>query len=223
MKVKVIARSSALSQAQVKEVQSAIQEHYPQVLFNVEFVQTIGDRDQKISLKELYKTDLFTRELDNALIEKRADIAVHSAKDLPEPLPQGLECIAITKGVDSSDSLVIREDLTWQEFAINPKVGTSSFRREKAVLKEFPNAKFFDIRGVIEDRLKLIYSKKLDGVVIAEAALIRLGLTDLKRRPLFSPVENFQGQLAILTQTENSAMKELFSILDVRPQVALSQ
>lgn len=223
MKVKVLARSSALSQAQVKEVQSAIQEHHPQVQFNVEYMQTLGDRDQKTSLKELYKTDFFTRELDKALLEKRADIAVHSAKDLPDPIPQGLECIAITKGVDSSDSLVIREDLSWEEFAKNPKVGTSSFRREEAVLKEFPRANFFDIRGVIEDRLQLIYSKKLDGVVIAEAALIRLGLTDLKRRPLFSPVENFQGQLAILTQTENRAMKELFSVLDVRPEIALSQ
>lgn len=176
------ARSSPLSRAQVEEIRAEFG-----IDFNVVWVETTGDRDQITSLRGMEKSDFFTRELDELLLRGKIDAAVHSAKDLPDPLPKGLVVAAYSRGVDSRDSLVIKREPV-------ALVATSSERREEAVRRLFPDCKFVDIRGTIEERLK----KDVDGVVIAEAAIIRLKLTHLKR--IFLPGETapMQGKLAIV-------------------------
>jgi hydroxymethylbilane synthase len=180
--LKIGARSSPLSRAQVEE-------------FKLEFgleceviwIKTAGDLDKSTSLRTLDKTDFFTRELDQMLLAGKIDAAVHSAKDLPDPLPKGLRIAALSKGVDSRDSLVIKREPV-------ELVATSSVRREEAVRKLYPHCDFIDVRGTIQERLE----KDVDGVVVAEAALIRLKLTHLKR--VFLPGETApgQGKLAIV-------------------------
>ncbi len=176
------ARSSPLSRAQVDEIREEFG-----LECDVLWVETMGDLDKKTSLRTLEKTDFFTRELDQMLLEGKIDLAIHSAKDLPDPLPKGLKIAALSKGLDPRDSLVIkREPVEW--------VATSSLRREEAVKRLFPNCRFVDLRGTIQERL----DADVDGVVIAEAALIRLKLTHLKRVFLPGETSPLQGKLAIV-------------------------
>ncbi len=190
--VRVAARSSKLSRAQVKEVE----ELYPFLIFKTIFIETRGDLDKKQSLRTMDKTDFFTKEVDELVLNGICDLAIHSAKDLPDPIPEGLKVVAITKGVDSSDSLVIKGELKK-----GMVIGTSSKRREENVLLLNPNVTFVDIRGTIEERLKMWEQGKIDAVVLAEAALIRLGLTHLSRIKLPGEVAPLQGRLALVAST----------------------
>lgn len=180
------ARSSPLSRAQVAEAKAEFD-----LEGDVIWVTTIGDRDRTTSLRSLDKTDFFTRELDEMLLRGDIDLAIHSAKDLPDPLPKGLKIAALSKGVDPRDSLVIRREPV-------QVVATSSVRREEAVKELFPQCQFVDVRGTIEERLQM----DVDGVVIAESALIRLKLTHLQR--IFLPGETIplQGKLALVCRDD---------------------
>lgn len=208
--IAVGARSSALSQAQVKEV---LEELHHSIEFNVQFLQTTGDRDLHTSLRTLGTTDFFTKELDALVLSGGCQIAIHSAKDLPYPLPEGLQIVALTRGLPSTDSLVLREGETLRSNAL---IATSSERREEAVRAIKQDVRFCDIRGTIEQRLAKLYSGEVDGVVIAEAALIRLGLTHLNRITLPGTTVPLQGKLAIVARSGDDAMKQLFASIDTR-------
>lgn len=213
MQLQVAARSSKLSQIQAVEVLSELRQYVPEVRFSFCYVKTIGDLDRKTSLRSLGKTDFFTKELDQMLLNHECRITIHSAKDLPDPIPEGLEVIAITKGVDPSDSLVYCKEAA---FDANCVIAVSSERREEAVRKLFPSVKFCDIRGTIEERLSQIDGKKIHGAVIAEAALIRLGLTHLERIRLPGETTALQGQLAVIARKNDLEMQKLFLPLDTR-------
>lgn len=189
--VKVGARASTLSKRQVEEVQALL----PDILLEPIYVKTTGDYDRTTSLRTLEKTDFFTREIDAMLLKGACRLAIHSAKDLPDPLPKGLKLIALTKGVDPSDSLVLREKESLKKGVV---IATSSVRREEMVRALMPDVAFVDIRGTIEERLAHMHRKKVDGVVIAEAALIRLGLTHLNRIRLPGETAPLQGRLALI-------------------------
>lgn len=211
--IKVGARSSPLSKKQVVEVLSEIQNHYPHITFDCVFTETLGDKDKKTSLRSLDKTDFFTREVDEFVLSGRCRIGIHSAKDLPDPLRKGLQVIAITKGVDSSDVVVMREGESISSLLPNAIIATSSERREEAVRQLRTDLKFVDVRGTIQERLDKLNNGEADGVVIAEAALIRLGLTHLNRQKLPGDTVPYQGQLAIVGKDDDDEMKRIFSIL----------
>jgi hydroxymethylbilane synthase len=215
------ARRSPLSQAQLQEVLQEIQTHHPEIAFQPVFVDTKGDRDQKTSLRTLDKTDFFTKELDDMLLTGKIHIAIHSAKDLPEPLPQGLCIAAITRGLDPSDSLVLRQGERLQSLVPDAIVATSSERREEAVRQLRSDLRFVDLRGTIADRLVKLDKGEADGVVVAECALIRLGLTHLNRIRLPGNTVPMQGQLAIVVREDDSEMRTLFSCIDSRASLYL--
>lgn len=192
------ARKSPLSQAQVQEFIS----DYPHLEFKVILVETKGDLDKKTSLRTLDKTDFFTKEIDQMLLNGECDIGLHSAKDLPEPLPKGLKLLFMTKGVDPRDALVLREGEKFEELSKGAKIATSSERREQVVRKLRSDLTFIDIRGTIEERLAFLEQKKADGVVIAEAALIRLKLNSLNRILLPGQTAKNQGRLAVIVREE---------------------
>lgn len=204
--IKIAARFSNLSRAQVEEVLRELKQVHPEVQFACTYVSTIGDRDLSTSLRTLEKTDFFTRDVDALILNRTCQIAIHSAKDLPDPLPKGLVLIALTKGVDPSDVIVLRKNPPF-------RVGSSSQRRDEAVKKLFPDAVCFDIRGTIEKRLELLDAGEYDAVVMAEAALIRLGLQARKRVRLPCEPAPLQGRLAIVAREEDSEMKQLFRCL----------
>ncbi|MDE3055909.1 MAG: hydroxymethylbilane synthase [Verrucomicrobiota bacterium] len=203
------ARSSPLSRAQVREVEQELQLHYPEICFSPVWTSSPGDRDRTTSLRSLGATDFFTRDLDHMLLKGDIRIAIHSAKDLPAPLPKGLIPVAITQGVDSRDSLVFRGSGI-------PHKGTialSSVRREEALRAIDPSFRFIDLRGTIAERISLLERGEVDGVVIAEAALIRLKLTHLSRKILDIPTPPLQGKLAILAREGDEEMQKLFNTI----------
>lgn len=211
------ARSSPLSKTQVGEVQGGLQKFFPDVRIDPLWIETTGDKDQNTSLRTLDKTDFFTKEIDKLVLSGECRIGVHSAKDLPDPIPEGLQIVAVTKGLDPSDSLVFREGDSLDTLPPGAKIATSSLRREEIVKKLRPDLEFIDLRGNIGQRLVKLENGIADGVVIAEAALIRLGLTKLNRMKLPGKTVLGQGQLAIIARESDSVMKSLFSILDTRP------
>lgn len=211
MKLQVGARSSPLSRVQVAEVKSALTAVHPHIDFSMSWVETTGDLDKQTSLRTLEKTNFFTKELDALLLSGAIQVAIHSAKDLPEPLPAGLELIALTKGIDPRDALVLQEGMCWESLPKGARVATSSLRREEIVRQMRADLTFLDLRGTIEERLAKLDRGEADAVVIAEAALIRLGLTHRNR--LFLPGETapLQGKLALVARADDKAMQELFA------------
>lgn len=216
MDITVGARDSALSKAQINEVLIALQHFYPEVTFTLILKKTTGDHDQHSSLRVMDKTNFFTKEIDEMQLRRECRITIHSAKDLPDPIPIGLKLVALTKGQDPSDSIVFRENDTLDSLPLGGIVGSSSTRRDQIVLTLRPDLQCKEIRGTIEKRLQKLYDREFDALIIAEAALIRLNLTHLNRSILPGMTAPLQGQLAILAHAHDKEMEILFSSLDVR-------
>jgi hydroxymethylbilane synthase len=200
----------------VEEVLQELRCFHPEVEFQPLWIETTGDRDLTTSLRSLEKTDFFTREIDAFQKSGGCRISIHSAKDLPEPLPEGLALVAVTKGVDPSDVIVLRDAETLLSLPFGAKVGTSSIRRETQIRTLRNDLICVDVRGPIERRLALLDTGVIDGVVMAEAALIRLKLTHRTRFPLPGERAPLQGQLAVLSLEGDEQMRELFQCIDVR-------
>jgi hydroxymethylbilane synthase len=207
------ARTSPLSRAQFQEVSDQVGSLISLVPV---FVETTGDLDLVSSLRNLEKTDFFTKELDQMLQEGKIRIAIHSAKDLPGQMASGLSLIALTKGLDPRDSLVFRPGESLDTLPKNGVIATSSHRREAVVASLRSDLSFIDLRGTIGQRLSLLETGVADGVVIAESALIRLKLTHLNRMILPGDTVPFQGRLAIVARSSDEEMRSLFSPLDAR-------
>lgn len=216
LKLKIAARDSPLSQIQVIEVQNELKTFYPEVEFEVHFYKTTGDLDLKTSLRTLPQNDFFTKEIDEAILKGYCDIGIHSAKDLPLPLTDKIKIAAITKGIDSRDSLVLREKEEFFKLPSGAKIATSSFRREETILSLRKDLHCVDIRGNIGERLEQLYLKKIDGLVVAEAALIRLNLTHLNREFLPGKTAEGQGKLAITIKEDNDYLYHIFRCMDSR-------
>jgi len=210
------ARTSPLSRVQVDEVFNELRAFHPYVEFIPKFVTTVGDRDQTSSLRNLEKTDFFTVELDRMVIEEECQVAIHSAKDLPDPLPRGLALIALTKGVDPSDAFVMRDGESFDHLTPGARIATSSKRREESVCQLRGDLTFIDLRGTINQRLDKLYTGDADGVIVAEAALIRLGLDHLNRILLPGKSVEGQGKLAVIARIDDEEMRLLFTSIDTQ-------
>lgn len=209
-------RASPLARIQVQEVIDLLLCVHPKLTFEILYTKTKGDLDLLTSLRGVEKTDFFTHEIDQWVIKKICRVGIHSAKDLPDPLPEGLKLICLTEGVDPSDSLVIPPGETLASLKHGAIIGTSSLRREEAARQLRDDFTFIDLRGTIEQRLMKIETKEADGVIIAEAALIRLKKTDLNRLTLPGSTVPGQGQLAVIARADDKEIEDLFSPLDCR-------
>lgn len=218
--ISIGARASPLSQAQVKEIWEALQHFHPHVQFEIHTLSTIGDRDQTTSLRTLGRTDFFTKDIDTYVLEGQCRLGIHSAKDLPNPLTEGLSLLCLTRGLDAADVLVLRAQDTLHSLPMGARIATSSVRREEAVRQLRPDLSFCDLRGTIEHRLTKLDTREADGVVVAEAALIRLNLTHFNRIRLPGPTVEGQGQLAVVGRADDQEMRELFACLDARQPVS---
>ncbi len=203
--------------AQVLEIAQTLKRVAPAVRLRLVKMNTAGDRDKKTPISEMEGTDFFTREIDRALLNGKIDLAIHSAKDLPDVIPEGIVIAATTRSVDPYDVLVSRRGLRLRDLPKGAKVGTSSERRKTQLLAFRPDLKLVDIRGTMEERVEKRESLGLDAIVIAGAGLIRLGLGGciserislniLRPHPL-------QGSLAVAVRKEDQRLRKLFSRID---------
>ncbi|MDR2774618.1 MAG: uroporphyrinogen-III C-methyltransferase [Tannerella sp.] len=213
-KLKVIARNSPLSLIQVEEVFSFL----PSMAYDLTGIASYGDKNKDISLmNENIAGDFFTRELDNALLNGEADVAVHSAKDLPYPLPPGLELYCLTVATVKTDSLVSREHLRLQQLPGGARIGTSSAKRKAELLKLRPDLTVVSLRGTIEERISQVDNGYVDALIVATCALFRLGLDSRITEELPFKTHPLQGNLAIVGKVDNPALRAVFRKLDVRP------
>lgn len=219
-KIRVIARGSRLSRLQVEEVFK----NFPELAYEIKYLESYGDKNQQISLLNgEAPADIFTRELDDAIRQGDADIAIHSAKDLPYPLPEDIEVIALFPAFDTTDSLVSRGHKKLAELPAGSIIGTSSPLRKKGLNELRPGLTIKGIRGCIEERVQQVKDGKYDAAIVATCALKRLGMEDEIAEVLPFPTHPLQGFLAI-TGKKGSDLKQAFaskSILDKQGSVSL--
>lgn len=219
-KIRVIARGSRLSRLQVEEVFK----NFPKLAYEIKYLESYGDKNQQISLLNgEAPADIFTRELDDAIRQGDADIAIHSAKDLPYPLPEDIEVIALFPAFDTTDSLVSRDHKKLAELPASSIIGASSPLRKKGLNDLRPDLTIKGIRGCIEERVQQVKDGKYDAAIVATCALKRLGMEDEIAEVLPFPTHPLQGFLAI-TAKKGSNLKQAFaskSILDKQGTVSL--
>lgn len=220
-KIRVIARGSRLSRLQVEEVFK----NFPELAYEIKYLESYGDKNQQISLLNgEAPADIFTRELDDAIRQGDADIAIHSAKDLPYPLPEDIEVIALFPAFDTTDSLVSRDHKKLAELPAGSIIGTSSPLRKKGLNELRPDLTIKGIRGCIEERIQQVKDGKYDAAIVATCALKRLGMEDEITEVLPFPTHPLQGFLAITALKESQDLKQAFaskSILDKQGSVSL--
>lgn len=217
-------RTSPLALRQVEEVLADLEEFYPEFKTEIIGIETYGDKDRVTPIPEVEGGDFFTREIDTSLLSGRIDFAVHSAKDLPDKLREGLSIAALTKPLDTHDVLVSKSGLALEALPLNARIATSSLRRKQALKKYRDDFEIVDIRGNIEERLRLLDETDLDAIVIAAAGLIRLGMEHrITQRIPFKTLKPhpLQGRLAIVVRADNSELHKLFSAIESRKKVAL--
>ena len=168
-------------------------------------IRTTGDMVQDVPLTQIGGRALFTRQIDDALLERRIDLAVHSLKDLPTTLPPGIALVAVAEREDPRDALVGHGPLLWSDLPHGAVLATSSLRRRAQLLHLRPDLQVRDIRGNVDTRLaKLDASPELTGILLAAAGLVRLGFADRigQRLPpeLMLPAPG-QGALAVTART----------------------
>lgn len=198
----VAARGSRLSLLQVKEFFG----QHLDVAYTLKIIESLGDKHKDISLLTgEAPTDIFTRELDLALTDGEADICIHSAKDLPYPMPAGITVAYLSRAKDQSDSLVSRGGVTLDQLPPGSTVGTSSPMRREELLRLRPDLKVKGIRGTIEERIAKVDSGEYDAAIVATCALERLGMESRIAQRLPFATHPLQGMLAATTLTENAA------------------
>lgn len=205
-------RKSPLALKQVEEVLGYLRQFHSGIEAEIIGIDTYGDRDKTIPISDMEGTDFFTREIEEALLAGRIDFAVHSAKDLPDKIPQGLIVAAITESKDPYDALVSKENLEIDRLKKGAKIGASSLRRKTQLKKYRDDFRVTDIRGNIEERLNKLDKDGLDAIVVAACALVRLGLGDkLTQRIPFEILtpHPLQGALAIETRKDDKKLIDL--------------
>lgn len=175
-------------------------------------IRTTGDMVQQVPLSQIGSRALFTRQIDDAMLEGRIDLAVHSLKDLPTQLPDGIALAAVGEREDPSDALVGRGPIRWDDLPQGAMLATSSLRRRAQLLHLRPDLRIRDIRGNVDTRLaKLDASTEWSAILLATAGLVRLGFGDRigQRLPaeLMLPAPG-QGALAVTARAGDRAAAE---------------
>jgi hydroxymethylbilane synthase len=178
MKFTIGSRGSPLALWQAEWARSALIGGLPGIEVDLEVIHTKGDRILNAPFSQIGGKGVFTKEIEDALLDGRIDLAVHSLKDLPTVLPDGLEIGAISAREDARDALATRSGVDLDTLREGARVGTSSLRRRAQIQYYRPDLVLEELRGNVQTRLAKMDSESMDGVVLAAAGLIRLGLED---------------------------------------------
>ncbi|MBE1710386.1 MULTISPECIES: hydroxymethylbilane synthase [Mesorhizobium] len=226
--LKIGTRGSPLALAQAHETQARLMAAHglPAEAFEVVVISTSGDRIQDRPLSEAGGKGLFTKEIEEALLAGAIDIAVHSSKDMPTQLPDGLELSAFLPREDARDAFVGKAVKTIAELPRGAKVGSSSLRRQALIRRMRPDLDLVMFRGNVQTRLRKLDEGVAAGTILAYAGLKRLGLdhiaTDLMPLDIFPPAPG-QGAIGIETRIGDRAVeKMLVAIHDVPTGQALA-
>ncbi len=177
MNIRIGTRGSALALAQTNLIIKELKNLYPDITIETTIIKTTGDTILDTKLAAIGGKGLFVKEIEEALLENTIDIAVHSMKDLPGIMPDGLMIGAIQKRERYEDVLITHNKCLFSELPLHGTLGTSSLRRQAQILAKRPDLTIKNLRGNVDTRIRKLHRKEYDGIVIAYAGLARLRLT----------------------------------------------
>ena len=215
MKIIVGTRGSKLALIQTNWVVEELKKANPDIEFEIKIIKTKGDLITNLPLHKIGDKGLFTKEIEQQLLDKEIDLAIHSMKDMPSVLPKGLKFANIPKREDPRDVLILREEYSSiEDLPKGAKIGTGSKRRIYQLLKYRPDLEIVPIRGNIDTRIKKIEDENLHGIVLAAAGMIRAGLEN--RISYYIPTNIMvpapaQGALAIEIRENDSIIENIVS------------
>ncbi|MCL2927555.1 MAG: hydroxymethylbilane synthase [Trichodesmium sp. MAG_R01] len=179
--IRIGSRKSQLALIQTYWVQEKLEKNFPNITFEVHKMSTQGDKILDVALAKIGDKGLFTKELELGMLQNETDLAVHSLKDLPTNLPEGLILGCVTERENPADALVLHEKLKDKQLETLPEgavIGTSSLRRLAQLRYHFPHLEFKDVRGNLNTRLAKLDAGEYDALILAFAGLHRLGMSD---------------------------------------------
>jgi hydroxymethylbilane synthase len=207
-------RRSALALAQCRAFVASLEARHPGLKLEELLVVTTGDKVQDRPLAELGGKGLFVKEIEEALLDARADLAVHSIKDVPGVLPDGLCISCVPAREDPRDVLVAPEHRTLAALPKGARVGTGSLRRKLSILAARPDLEVVPVRGNVDTRLRKLDAGEVAAIVLAHAGLLRLGLGG-RATEVLSPDVSLpaigQGALGIETRTDDREVRALLA------------
>ncbi len=222
-KLKIASRRSKLAMVQTLWVKDQLERNIPNLEVSIEAMATQGDKILDVALAKIGDKGLFTKELEAQMLVGHADIAVHSLKDLPTNLPNGLKLGCITKREDPADALVVNKKNHCYKLETLPEgsiVGTSSLRRLAQLRNKYPHLVFKDIRGNVITRIEKLDAGEFDCIILAAAGLKRLGFESRIHQIIPSEISLHavgQGALGIECKSDDKKVLEIINILEDKP------
>ena len=222
--LRIATRKSALALWQAEYVKQELERHHPDLTVELVKMTSKGDRILDAPLAKIGGKGLFVKELENALLENRADIAVHSMKDVPMEFPDGLVLGVICPRENPLDAFVSSQYSSLDELPDGAVVGTSSLRRQCQVLLHRPDLTIKFLRGNVNTRLTKLDDGQYDAIILAVAGLIRLGMEDRIRSEL--PTETClpaagQGAVGIELRSGDEQTQQLIALCIIQKPLLL--
>ncbi|MFH0812566.1 MAG: hydroxymethylbilane synthase [Pseudomonadota bacterium] len=209
-------RGSALALCQAQWVKTQLARNYPERFFELVIIKTTGDKILDVPLSRVGGKGLFVKEIEEALLNGKIDLAVHSMKDVPTIIPSGLVLGVITKRENPLDVLIAREHKRLEELPQGACIGTSSLRRQAQILHVRPDVRIKPLRGNLDTRLKKLEAGGFDGIIVAAAGIMRMGwegrITEYLSPSQLLPAIG-QGALGIETRRRDQRTNEIVAFL----------
>ena len=209
-------RASSLALAQAELVKGVLALAYSDLAIDIKTIKTTGDKILDLALNKIGGKGLFTKEIEEALLRREIDFAVHSMKDLPTELPRNLKIAAVTKREDPCDVLISGQGFNLKTLPQGAKIGTSSLRRRSQLLQLRNDLRVLDLRGNLETRVKKLEQGLYDAIILAYAGVKRLGLNlkiTLITKDELLPQAG-QGALGIEVRQDDQEAATLVKVLD---------
>ncbi len=214
--IRIATRKSPLALWQAEHVAERLKRAFPGLETELVTMTTKGDKLLDAPLAKVGGKGLFVKELEQGMLEGRADIAVHSMKDVPVEFPDGLHLSVILQREDPTDAFVSNRYTSLSELPERPRIGTCSLRRQCQIKEKFPNAEILTLRGNVNTRLAKLDAGEFDAIILASAGLIRLGMHHRIAARL-DPSESLpaigQGAIGIECRSDDTIINELLSRL----------
>ena len=216
-KIVIATRGSMLALWQANHIKGLIEKEHPGITVELMKIKTTGDKILDVPLAQVGGKGLFVKEIEEALLDGRADLAVHSLKDVPTEFPGGLVLTAITEREDPRDALISNGRKSLTDLPEGAKIGSSSLRRKCQLLKVRPDLDIVNLRGNLDTRIKKAEAGEFDAIILAAAGLRRLGwedrITECIPTEVLLPAIG-QGALGIETREDDAEIIEIISFLN---------
>lgn len=212
-------RKSKLALWQSNHIKDCLERQYPECTVELKKIVTTGDKILDVPLAQIGGKGLFTKEIETSLLDGSIDLAVHSLKDMPTKLPEGLCLTAVTERASVGDAFVSNKYKSLADLPEGAVLGTSSLRRRAQLLASRPDLDIKDLRGNVDTRLKKLDEGQYDAIILAAAGLQRLGYGDRIKEILPNEVclpAVGQGALAIETRIDAKEVREMLDFLNHR-------